>query len=149
MPLRELRRLLDPGAASIRPFQVVIYAGYLAAGLHALATGVLPNAVGQVLGPVAHVGWIMQLIACPLLAFVGVAIVRRTPRGLWLLLAADSGIAAASALYVLALTQATYAGRASFALWVVAGLMVCAVAWAVRDIRTLRAVSAAARRLTE
>jgi hypothetical protein len=147
MPLRELRRLVDVTTDSVKPFQVVIYFGYLISGVHALCTGEVPTSVGQMLGPTAHVGWVTLLIVCPLLTFAGIPISRRTPRGLWLQIAGDSGIAWVSTLYVVALSQTMYAGRASFAMWVVAALGVCAVALVVRNVRTLRAVAKVVRRL--
>lgn len=140
MPLRELRHLLDPAADSVKPFQVVVYCGYLGAGLHALITGTVPNAVGQILGPTAHHVWVALLIVCPLLTFAGIPIARRTPSGLWLQVAGDSGVAFASSIYVLALAQTVYAGRATFAVWVVLALAICALALAGRNLRTLRAV---------
>jgi hypothetical protein len=147
MPIREIRHLIDPSTDSVKPFQVVVYSGYLGAGVHALFTGEVPGAVGQLLGPLAHVGWVALLIACPLLTFAGIPIARRTPRGLWLQIAGDSGICFASALYVAALSRTVYAGRATFAMWVVLALGVCAAALVVRNIRTLRAVAVVVRRL--
>ncbi|MBF6573721.1 hypothetical protein [Nocardia farcinica] len=146
MPLHEIRHLVDPRVDSVKPFQVLVYAGYLMAGIHALLARELPNAVGQILGPATHVGWIALLIVCPLLTFAGIPVARRTPRGLWLQVAGDSGICFASALYVVALSQTVYAGRASFALWVVLMLGACAGALVVRNLRVLRAVTRAVRR---
>ncbi|MBF6411190.1 hypothetical protein [Nocardia farcinica] len=125
---------------------MLVYAGYLMAGIHALLARELPNAVGQILGPVTHVGWIALLIVCPLLTFAGIPAARRTPRGLWLQVAGDSGICFASALYVVALSQTVYAGRATFALWVVLMLGACAGALVVRNLRVLRAVTRVVRR---
>lgn len=146
MPLHEIRHLVDPRVDSVKPFQVLVYAGYLMAGIHALLARELPNAVGQILGPATHVGWIALLIVCPLLTFAGIPVARRTPRGLWLQVAGDSGICFASALYVVALSQTVYAGRATFALWVVLMLGACAGALVVRNLRVLRAVTRVVRR---
>lgn len=144
MPHREVLRLLD--TESVRPFQVVVYYGYFGAGVQALWTGEVPNAVGQILGRTAHLGWVALLIACPLLTYLGMRLERRHPAGLWLQIAGGCGIAAASATYVLALAQTAYAGQATFALWVVLALMFCAIAIVARDIRKLRAVTLAVRR---
>jgi hypothetical protein len=88
-----------------------------------------------------------MLIVCPMLTFVGIPIARRTPRGLWLQIAGDAGVCFASAVFVAALCQTVYAGRATFAMWVVLALGVCAAALVVRNIRTLRAVARVVRRL--
>ncbi|MBF6315058.1 hypothetical protein IU436_25450 [Nocardia farcinica] len=147
MPLHEIRHLLDPAVESVKPFQVAVYTGYLGAGIHATCTGEIPNAVGQILGPAAHLGWVALLIVGPLATFVGIPIARRTPRGLWLQIAGDAGVASASLIYVVALSQTVYAGRASFAIWVVLALAICAGALVVRNVRVLRAVARVVRRL--
>ncbi|WP_280389323.1 hypothetical protein [Nocardia wallacei] len=145
MPIQEIRHLVDPKVDSVKPFQVLVYAGYLAAGVHALIARRPPTAVSQILGPAAHFGWVTLLVLCPLLTYAGIPIARRTQRGLWLQVAGDSGIASASALYVAALSQTVYAGRASFALWVVLVLGICAGALVVRNVRTLLAVGRVVR----
>ncbi|WP_280246761.1 hypothetical protein [Nocardia abscessus] len=143
MPLREAARIVDED--SIRTYQVTMYAFILIAGVWAVCAGEIPNAVSQILGRPAHVGWVGLLIAAPLVTFAGIAIERRRVLGLWLQLAGNGGIAFALATYVLALGRTVYAGRASFAVWVVCGLVACACRLVWRDWRRIRVVARAVR----
>ncbi|MBF6298202.1 hypothetical protein IU459_11690 [Nocardia amamiensis] len=146
MPLRRARRLLldDEG---VRSYQTTMYAFILLAGLWAIRAGEIPTAVSQILGRWAHFGWVGLLIVGPLMVFAGMALELRRPVGLWLQLFGNTAVAFALATYVLALSRTVYAGRATFALWVVLGLVVCACRLVVRDVRKVRVVARVVRRL--
>ncbi|MFE2994987.1 hypothetical protein ACFXG4_08250 [Nocardia sp. NPDC059246] len=146
MPLRRARLLLadDEG---IRSYQAVMYSAIWCAGVWAIWAGEIPGAVGQIMGRFAHLGWVALLVAGPTMWAVGVLLEQRQPIGLWLQLAGDVGVFFALTVYVLALSQTVYAGRATFALWVVLGLVVCACRLVWRDWRRVRVVAQVARRL--
>lgn len=123
-------------AESVRHYQVIIYIAYVCAGVQAVSLGAPPNAVAQAMGHMVSLAWISMIIACPALSLVGMWLDRRNqPAGLWLQIAGDAGVGFASAAYVTALLQATWAERATFAAWVAAALGVCAAAMLVRDVR--------------
>lgn len=143
MPLREAARIAAED--SVRGYQVVMYTAILCAGVWALCAGEIPNAVSQILGRYAHIGWVGLLIVAPVSTFVGMWWERKRVSGLWLQLAGNGGIAFALATYVLALSRTVYAGRATFALWVVLGLAVCAFRLVVRDWRRIRMVARVVR----
>ena len=143
MPLRRAVSVLD--RESVRPFQVLVYCAYIGAGVHAVCEGNLPTTVAQILGPAAHVGWVGLLIVCPLLTFVGMVFEARSPAGLLLQLAGDTGVAVASAVYGAARARAAWAGGATFALWVVLALGLCAIALVVRGVRKIRAIGRVVR----
>lgn len=146
MPLGErVGRVLD--TESVRHYQTLVYCAYIIAGVHALWVGALPNAVGQTLGVPAHIGWVALIIGGPLLTFAGMWLEARHVAGLWFQIAGDAGVAFASATYVAALSQTLYAGRATFAMWVVLALALSALALVVRGVRKVRAVAVVVRRL--
>lgn len=124
---------LDTG--SVRPYQVIVFLAFVCAGVHSLLLGA-PNAVEQAMGGTAALAWTALIIVCPALNLLGMWLERRKePSGLWLQIAGDAGVAFASAAYVTALVQATWAERATFAGWVVGALGVCAAAIFGRDVR--------------
>ncbi len=156
--LRALKRALDFVLAqidseSVRPYQRVIYALYLTAGIWAAITG-LPGAVDMALGHHAAQVWICLLIGAPLATFAGVALEKCAVRCPSTLLAAlilqitgDTGMAFASWAFTAALSSTIYAGEATFASWVVGGLGLCALALTVRGVRKLLAGMVVARKV--
>ncbi len=133
-----LATLLDRG--QVRLFQVVVYSAYILAGLQAVAVGGPPNAVAQAMGATAAHLWIALVITCPALALTGIALERR-PIWIYAQVAGSAGIACATAAYVVAVIEATWARSASFAAWIAASLTICAVLMAWRDARRIRVVS--------
>lgn len=125
---------------SVRAYQAIVYAGFLLAGLQTIWLGAPPTVVAQAMGDPVEKMWLALLIGCPLLTGLGYW-ARCRPGGMWLLVAGDAGTACATAAYVAAVLQATWAERASFALWNATSLTVCAVIILVRDLRRIRAVS--------
>jgi hypothetical protein len=132
---RHATRWVD--SESVRLYQGIIFIGYAIAGIQSLAMGSPPTAVGQAMGHVVALMWTGLLIACPVLSGLGY-LARKRPGGLWLLVAGDAGAACATAAYVVAVLQATWAERASFAAWNAASLTACAVLILARDLRRLR-----------
>ncbi|WP_280187042.1 MULTISPECIES: hypothetical protein [Nocardia] len=130
---------------SVRPFQVIVFLGYMAAGIDAAVKGAPPGAVSQAMGNRFAVVWIVMLIVFPAVSLLGLA-ARRWAGGPWMQLSGNLGVGAASAAYVLAVLQATWAERASFAAWVTASLTVCAVGLVYGDVRWIVAVT---RRMRE
>lgn len=130
---------------SVRPFQVVVYCGYIAAGVDAAVKGAPPGAVAQAMGHDIAVIWTVLLIVCPLVFLAGLAF-QRWLVAPWLQLSGNVGVAFASAAYVTAVLQATWAEQASFAAWVTASLMVCSALIVAGDVRRIVAIS---RRMRE
>lgn len=131
---------IGPGdLRSVRPFQVIIYTGYIAAGGQAALLGAPPGTVSQAMGHRVAWVWIGMLIGCPLMSLVGLAL-RRWVMSPWLQLSGNIGVTFASAAYVDAVLQATWADRASFAGWVTASLTMCAAWMVVGDVRRIVAV---------
>lgn len=130
---------------AVRPFQVIMYTAYVIAGIQSLVLGAPPNAVSQSMGPAAALAWTLLIVACPTMSLLGLW------RGSWpfslhLQLAGDSGVAFASAAYVVAVLQATWSEKATFAAWMATGLAVCGVLMVMHDIRRIRLVQ---RRISE
>lgn len=135
--MRRVAVAIDSG--SVRLFQVIVYTAYVIAGVQSLVLGAPPNAVSQAMGHVAALAWTLLIMACPALSLLGLW------RGSWpfslhLQLAGDSGVAFASAAYVVAVLQATWSEKATFAAWMATSLAVCGVLMVVHDIRRIRLV---------
>src|SRR3546814_18232196 len=91
------------------------------------------------MGPAAALAWTLLIVAGPTRSLLGLW------RGSWpfslhLQLAGDSGVAFASAAYVVAVLQATWSEKATFAAWMATGLAVCGVLMVMHDIRRIRLV---------
>lgn len=135
--MRRAVRLLD--AESVRPYQAAMYCAFIVAGAQNLILGAPPGAVTQAMGHRVALAWSLLLIACPLATLVGLRLGRLgLPAGLWMQIAGDAGVAFASFAYVAAVLQATWGNRASFAVWLGAGIGVCAVAMLATDVRRVR-----------
>lgn len=124
---------------SVRLFQVIVYTAYVIAGIQSLALGAPPNAVAQAMGHRAALAWTLLIMVGPVLSLLGLW------RGSWpfslhLQLAGNSGVAFASAAYVVAVLQATWSEKATFAAWMATSLAVCGVLMVVHDIRRIRLV---------
>ena len=116
-----------------------MYVAFVAAGAQNLALGGPPGAVTQAMGPRVALVWSALLIVCPMATLAGLRLGRMgRPAGLWMQIAGDAGVACASFAYVAAVLQATWGNAASFAVWLGAGIGVCAVAMLVTDIRRVR-----------
>ncbi|WP_280265332.1 hypothetical protein [Nocardia wallacei] len=144
---RRIGRILD--SESVRAYQILVYLAYLAAGLNSLWAGSTPSVVAQSLGPVADAGWVALVVGGPLVTFAGMRLERRHVAGLWMQLAGDCAVACASVTYVAAVSQTVWAGRSTFAVWVVLALAVCAAALVVRGVRKLRTVTRIVRRMND
>ncbi|AHH20867.1 hypothetical protein NONO_c60910 [Nocardia nova SH22a] len=145
-PLFEwLGRALD--IESVRHYQVVVYAAVFGAGVQGLVLRETPNAVGQQIGPCFQFFWLGLLVLCPVLTFLGMWVERRHIAGLWLQVAGDAGVSFALLAYTAAIGHATFAGRATFAMWIALALSVCAFALVIRGVRKLRTVSRIVRKL--
>lgn len=132
--MRRAVRWVD--AENVRHYQIIVYLAYVCAGVQALLLGAPPNAVAQAMGHTVSLAWIGMVMVCPALSLAGIWVDRRgEPSGLWMQIAGDAGVAFASAAYVVALMQATWAERATFAAWIAAALGVCAAGMLVRDVR--------------
>lgn len=125
---------------SVRLYQGIVYAAFLVSALQTIWLGSPPTAVAQAMGEGVEQMWLALLIACPLLLVVGY---RRRARldGLWLLAAGDAGSFCATAAYVAAVLQATWAERASFAAWMATALSVCSLLVLWVDLRSIREMS--------
>lgn len=145
--MRRVGVALDAG--SVKPFHALVYLSYVLAGAQSIALGAPPNAVAQAMGNTVALAWIVLIIACPALTLVGMAAERRSPFGLYMQAAGNSGVACATAAYVAAILQVTWADRASFAAWMAASLAASAALVTWRDLRRIRAVSRRARQLEE
>ncbi|MBF6368435.1 hypothetical protein IU469_22315 [Nocardia puris] len=145
--MRRAVAALDEG--SVRPFHAMVYLAYIAAGVQSLALGAPPNAVAQVMGHRFALAWIVLIIVSPALALVGMATERRYIYGLYMQAAGNSGVACATAAYVMAILQVTWADRASFAAWMATSLTASAVLITWRDVRRIRAVTRRVRQLEE
>lgn len=132
--MRRIGARIDIG--DVRPFQAIVYLAYVIAGIQSFALGAPPNAVHQAMGHPIAVVWTVLIIASPLLTLVGMACERKS-FGLHMQAAGDSGVAFASAAYVVAVLQVTWADRATFAAWMAASLTVCAALMTWRDIRRI------------
>jgi hypothetical protein len=132
---RRATRWVD--SESVRLYQGIIFISYAIAGIQSLALGSPPTVVAQAMGPWVSLMWTGLLIACPILSGLGY-LLRKRPGGLWLLVAGDAGAACATAAYVVAVLQATWAERATFSAWSAAALTACAVLILARDLRRLR-----------
>jgi hypothetical protein len=142
---RWIGRALD--VESVRHYELLVYAAVFCAGVQGLVLRETPNAVGQTLGPCFQFFWLGLLVLCPLLTFGGMWVERRHIAGLWLQLAGDAGVSFALLAYTAALEHTTFAGRASFAMWIALALSVCAFALVLRGARKLRKVSRIVRKL--
>lgn len=136
--MRRIRRWVD--AETVRLPQAIVYCAYIVAGVQSLALGAPPNAVAQAMGHEVALMWTALIIACPTLTLVGLW-QRRRAFSLWLQLAGDSGVTFASAAYVVAVLQATWSERATFAAWSAAALAICGALVTWRDARRIRQVS--------
>lgn len=125
---------LDIG--DVRPFQVIVYLAYIIAGIQSFVLGAPPNAVAQAMGDSIALVWAVLVIVCPLLTLAGIYAERRS-FGLHMQAAGDSGVAFATAAYVVAVLQATWWDRATFAAWMAASLGLCAALMTWRDIRRI------------
>ena len=139
-------RLLD--AESVRPYQTTVYSAYIIAGLQNLAMGVPPGAVTQAMGHAIALIWSALLIIFPVATMLGLWISKRGwPSGLWMQTAGDLGVVWASAAYAVAIFQATWAQRASFAAWIAIAVGVCALGMVIRDVRRIRQAGRLVKRM--
>lgn len=144
-----MKRALGPlDAGDVRLFQVIVYVAYIIAGVQSLALGAPPNAVTQAMGHLVAGVWIALVVACPGLTLLGMWQERR-PYGLYAQVAGNSGVAFATAAYVVAVLQATWAERASFAAWMATSLTICAALITWRDARRIRQVRLRVREIEE
>ncbi|MCM6777928.1 hypothetical protein NDR87_31480 [Nocardia sp. CDC159] len=107
------------------------------AGIQSLILGSPPTAVAQSMGAIAAGMWTGLLICCPLLLLLGF-LLRRHPSGIWVQIAAEAGAASATAAFVVAVLQSTWAERASFAAWSGAAMTAHSVLLLTRDLRRAR-----------
>ncbi|WP_328439094.1 hypothetical protein [Nocardia puris] len=132
--MRRAVRWVD--AESVRHYQVIVYAAFACAGVQAISLGAPPPTIAAAMGEAVAVAWVAMLIGGPALTLSGLWLDRRRrPIGLWMQIAGDAQVTAAAAAYATAVTQATWADRATFAAWLSAAIAVCALAMVVRDIR--------------
>ncbi|QXQ14832.1 hypothetical protein [Skermania piniformis] len=129
--------LLD--GESIRPYQAAVYSAYIVAGAQALITGTAPGAVERALGTQFAIAWACLLVVCPVLTLAG-AIARTSLPGLWLQVAGDGGASFAGLAYSVAVWQASWSERATFAAWVGVALAVCSAGMCLHTIRQIRAI---------
>lgn len=126
-------------AESVRPYQVVVYAACIAAGVQGLIQRVPPGAITQAMGHEVSIVWSVLLVVCPAATLTGVWLSRRgVPFGLWAQIAGDSGVAFTAAAYALAIFQASWGRNASFAAWLAMAIAGCALAMLLRDVRRVR-----------
>lgn len=144
--MSRLGRMLD--GESVRPYQAVVYASCAIAGMQSLITGLPPNVVTDAMGHVVAVIWSAMLIACPTVTALGLWMSRRgLPSGLWMQAGGDTGVAWAMAAYAVAIFQATWAERASFAAWLAIGVGVCALGMVIRDVRRIQQAGRLVKRM--
>jgi hypothetical protein len=131
---------------SVRPFQVIVYLSYMAAGTQSALMGAPPGAVAQAMGDTIGVLWIGMLIVFPAVSLLGLGLMRRWACSMWLQLSGNLGVAGASAGYVVSVLQVTWAERASLAAWVVGSLVLCALWMVAGDVQRIVVVE---RRIRE
>lgn len=124
---------------SVRPYQVVVYAACIVAGVQGLIQRVPPGAITEAMGHDVSIVWSVLLVVCPGATLGGVWLGRRgVPFGMWAQIAGDSGVVFTAAAYALAIFQASWGRNASFAAWLALSIAACALAMLLRDVRRVR-----------
>lgn len=104
--------------------------------------GAAPSPVRDSFGSTAELAWAVMLLVCPLMILAGILVADQYV-GTWLRTGATTALAAVLAAYAVALAATD--GISAFSVVIYVGLAVSTLTVSVREVRTLRAIAAAAK----